>query len=111
MEPKRSSHNNLENFDRRFGNPVFKPIALPKRIKWRERYPRAWHYGIVTTALLIFFSKPIYDSCRVLFFPPTEAELERERKRRLLRQLEREKNPDRIDHLLGIANAEKKKDE
>lgn len=36
-------------------------ILVPKR-NWFQRNPRIWSSALTATALLIFFSKPLYDA-------------------------------------------------
>lgn len=49
-----------------------KPAQIPRRNSWIYRYPRVFVGVSTTTALLIFFSRPIYD----IFFNPYQPTLE-----------------------------------
>ncbi|XP_055382253.1 uncharacterized protein LOC129612590 [Condylostylus longicornis] len=46
-----------------------KTAVLPKR-SWVQRNPRLFSIIFITTSLLTFFSKPIYDSFIVQQLPP-----------------------------------------
>ena len=52
--------------------------------RFRDSYPRVFHYGGLTTALLILFSKPIYDVINGLFFAPRPSEERLEYERQML---------------------------
>ncbi len=54
------------NFDRRFGTPVFTPRKF-ERIPVMYRYPRIFIFTVVTTSVLIVYSRWIYE----FFFAPT----------------------------------------
>ena len=63
-----------KNADKRFNSPFGFHEPKYKKVGLFERYPRFMHGLFVSTALLLFFSKPIYDAT---LREPTAYELER----------------------------------
>ncbi|KAG8191135.1 hypothetical protein JTE90_016650 [Oedothorax gibbosus] len=60
--------------------PFFK---RPRKLPLSHRYPKTFYFSIVGVSLLVFFSKPIYDT---IYHPPTVDyfALEPEERRRLV---------------------------
>jgi len=62
------------NADKRFNSPFGFHEPKFKKVSFFQRYPKLTHRVFVASALLLFFSKPIYDAA---LKEPTSHELER----------------------------------